>query len=101
MTGEANLNAAGPGRFELIGRLDFDTVPAVLARSRSLFDGTGMITVDLAGVEHSNSAGLGLLLEWMRLAGEQGSRIEFLNIPDGIQAVAHTSDLDSLLPLEG
>lgn len=89
----ATLSRTGEGRFAVNGRLDFQTVPGLLAESESRF-GDGPITVDLAGVEHGNSAALALLLEWMR---RRGDRLRLENLPPGLLAIARASDLEPFL----
>lgn len=85
------------GGFRLRGEMNFDTVPAVFAQSKVLFAGGDTVTVDLADVTAANSAGLGLLLEWLGQARRNGRQIRLLNVPAGIMAVAKTCDLDGLL----
>lgn len=97
---EAGLEAAGgDGFYRLSGVLDFETVPKLLNESRNLFGGGLDVEVDLSAVTGSNSAGLGLLLEWVRQARLAGRRIRFRNMPDGMSAIARASDLDDLIPV--
>lgn len=94
---------ADPGRagwFILAGDLGFETVPALLDTGRILFEGgSGTIHVDLAGVTRSNSAGLALLIEWLRSARRHGREIAYLNCPARMLATARVSGLDRILPL--
>lgn len=96
----ACLEASGAdGHYRLYGVLDFETVPRVLSESPSLFTGGRDVEVDLSAVTGSNSAGLGLLLEWVRQARLAGRRIRFCNMPAGMSAIARASDLDGVIPL--
>jgi phospholipid transport system transporter-binding protein len=88
------------GKLQVSGELTFATVSGLLGQSRSLFANAGEgIEVELSGVERADSAGLALLVAWMRLAASQGNRITFHHLPEQMRAIAAASDLDSLLPL--
>lgn len=100
MESHAGLEASGAGgRYRLSGVLNFETVPGLLSDSEHLFKGETDVEVDMAPVTGGNSAGLGLLLEWMRRAHLANRRIRFRNIPAGMWAVAQASDLDGLIPV--
>ena len=91
--------AGSDGRYRLSGALNFETVPGLLNESAGLFPVAGpQIEVDLAAVTDSNSAGLGLLLEWVRQTRLNHQTIRFRNIPPGMTAVAKASDLDGVIP---
>jgi phospholipid transport system transporter-binding protein len=98
MTG-TRIEDQGGGRFLLHGVLNFETIPAVLAASNGLFTNATVCDIDFADVTHSNSAGLALLVEWMRRAARNGIRIRFLNIPEQMMNIARVSSLDEILPL--
>lgn len=83
----------------MLGTLTFATVPAIYAQGQALFDKNGAITVDLDGIQRTDSAGLALLMEWMRIAQRQNKTIRFQNIPAQLLAIARLSGLESLLPL--
>lgn len=92
---------SAPGRFQVSGILDFDSVPVLLAglnTDDNPMSGDGDIYIDLVGVQQANSAGLGLLIEWLVQARHQQRNIFFCNLPASLQQVARISDLD--LPLE-
>lgn len=82
--------------------LTFTTVTTVLAQSRSLLDGeaSGMV-IDLAEVTRADSAGLALLMQWLRMGQKQGMDIRFRHLPEQLLAIARASDLEGLIPLEG
>lgn len=97
---ELRADPARAGCFVLSGDLSFETVPRLLESGRVLFEGgTGAIRVDLAAVTRSDSAGLALLVEWLRSARRSGREIAFLNIPAKMLATARVSGLDRVLPL--
>jgi phospholipid transport system transporter-binding protein len=101
VTGEADarLEAVTAGRLKLVGELSFRSVPELLDTAPAMIGEVPEITVDLADVQRSDSAGVALLVEWMRAVRRQGRSITYLNIPSQMLAIARVSSLDSVLPL--
>ncbi len=93
----ATLEPVGAGRFRVSGVLDASTTPALLEQSRERFAHEKSVEVDFAQVTESDSAGMALLIEWMRLARRQGQKLRFSNIPAQIAALARISEVDDLL----
>jgi phospholipid transport system transporter-binding protein len=87
----------GENHFALRGDVSFRTAEAILRASRRMFEGKDSLDLDLAAVTRTDSAGLALLLEWLRQAAVAGSEIRFSNIPEKIQAIAVTADISELL----
>ncbi len=76
------------------------TVPELLSTSQEMFAGTqGKVNVDLAAVSRSDSAGLALLIAWMRLAQAYNFEIHFENLPEQMRQIARVSELEPLLPI--
>ena len=93
----ARLESLGGGRFRISGVLDASTAREVLEQSESRFAETKEIDVDLGGVGESDSAGLALLIEWLRAARQSGKKIHFTNVPAQIEALARISEVEDLL----
>lgn len=74
------------------------SVPAILGQARGLFKNGAELVVDLAGVHRIDSAGLALLVEWLRQAQRKGISIRFKNIPARILAIAAICGLEQILP---
>jgi phospholipid transport system transporter-binding protein len=91
------LESLGEGRFRVGGLLDATTVTRLLEDGQARFQGVSDISVDLAGVTESDSSGLALLLEWLRLARKGNQRIRFEHVPQQIIALARISEVDDLL----
>ncbi len=88
------------GGFRVSGELVFDTVPALLDQGRALFDGDAAdVELDFNGVTRADSAGVALLIEWMRMAHRRHRNIAFRNVPDQMIAIARVSGVDAVLPL--
>lgn len=97
----ARIEALGAGRFRLTGVLNAVTVVDLLKQSRSCFAGVTRIDLDLGAVPESDSAGLALLLEWLRMARLANQQIKFSNMPAQISALARISEVDDLLAASG
>ncbi|MFN2308511.1 MAG: lipid asymmetry maintenance protein MlaB [Gammaproteobacteria bacterium] len=95
----ASLKRADDGRLTLEGELSFTTVKRLLGEAQRLFEQVEDIRIDLRGISRSDSAGLALLVEWMRGAQRLDKPIQFLNIPPQMLAIARVSGLDQVLPL--
>ena len=91
------LEDRGDGHFALSGRMSFDTADAILRESEELFEHHTLLTVDLSGVTHTDSAGLALLLEWITWANHTVREIRFEGMPEKIDAIAKTTEVDNLL----
>jgi len=96
--GQLQRNA--PGEFQLSGELTFATVPALSRAGEQLFEAGDAVSVDLAGVGRSDSAGLALLVSWIRLARRHHKQLSFHSIPEQLQGLARVSGVDELLALD-
>jgi phospholipid transport system transporter-binding protein len=92
----ADIEPLGEGRFLVTGVLDATTVAPVLKRSALLFADSPSLHIDLAGVTESDSSGLALLIEWLRLAKQKRQQIDFHNMPHQIDALARISEVEEL-----
>ncbi len=99
---KAQFERQSEGVFLLSGELSFASVAGVLRESEPLLvsrNGGDVITIDLQGVGRSDSAGIALLVEWLRNAKSQNSDITFLNIPSQMLALTRLSGLEAVLGL--
>lgn len=76
------------------GVLNFDTVPMLMKQAEQLFKSQNTVNVDLTNVSDSNSAGLALLLEMVRVTKSQNKTINFKNLPEQICIVANAYGID-------
>lgn len=95
----ARIQADGDSRLRVEGELSFVTVPALQQQAAGLFESARELDVDLSGVERADSAGLALLIEWMREARRRDKALRLLNMPAQMLAIARVSSLDEILPL--
>ena len=96
---DENLVAREAGGFDVNGRVTFDTVPAIYARSRSMFSGNGPLTLNLAGVVLADSAGVALLLEWQQEARAANRSLTFKNFPEQVRRVIRVTGLNEAFGL--
>lgn len=88
------------GHFELAGELSFATVPRIYQQGDTLLGSQEMtLVLDLSRVERTDSAGLALLVEWLRRARRQNKELRFRSIPAQLLAIAKASGVDAVLPL--
>jgi phospholipid transport system transporter-binding protein len=79
------------------GALTFDTVPGLYHGSTGWFAGHGELVIDLAEVTRADSAGLALLIEWLRRARTAGCRLRFTGIPAQVQTLVRVNGLQDAL----
>lgn len=77
--------------------MTFESVAELWRQSGDMFSDHTVLQIDLAEVTRTDSAGLALLVEWLRAASRQGGRIEFLNLPPQMLALAEAANLEHVL----
>lgn len=88
---------AAPGRVSLAGSIDFDNARRALADVSACIADQRELTIDLGGIERSNSAGLALMIDWLAQARQRGHVVHFDNVPDGLGQLARVCQVESLL----
>ena len=89
----------GSGHWLLQGELGFDTVSSALQHAVADMLGNGHLEVDLKWVTRADSAGLSLLVEWLRESEKAGNEITFINVPPQLLSIARVCGLDEILSL--
>ena len=74
------------------------SVPVILDQAGGLFKNGAELVVDLTKVQRIDSAGLALLVEWLRQAKRNDISIRFKNIPARMLAIAAICGLEQILP---
>ncbi len=93
------LEDRGDGCFAVQGELNLALVSTLWEESRHLFRQQLPRRIDLAGVTRCDSAGVALLVEWLRLARAAGRDLQFTQVTPQMLAIIKVTDLDTLLPL--
>lgn len=86
----------GSGTFIVDGDLTFFTIDKKTVNSFSFLTNNKQVTLDLGGVGNSDSAGLALMIEWIKNARTKRVQLKFRNIPPQILNLAKLSGLDKL-----
>ncbi|MEK7321592.1 MAG: STAS domain-containing protein [Pseudomonadota bacterium] len=83
--------------YVLSGELTFETVPVAWRETQHLFVDGRSLHFDLANVGRADSAGIALLIEWLRLARQSGARVSYEHMPASILAIARVTGLEAVL----
>jgi phospholipid transport system transporter-binding protein len=98
---EISPDPSDPDLLRVSGELSYATVPELLERGAALLAGrSARVRLDLGGVIRADSAGLALLIEWLRIARGRRADIEFRNIPPQMLVIARVSGLDRMLAVD-
>lgn len=87
------------GTLSLDGDLTLETVTDLWTQSQSLFNKMkSPIYLELQKVTQSDSAGIALLIAWVRYLQQQKKEMFLSHPPEQMQAIARVSGLINLLP---
>ena len=84
----------GAGRFIVDGDLTFSTIDKQTVKSFAFLNTSKHITVDLGRVSTTDSAGLALMIEWIKYTRHHRAHIVFKNIPEQLLNLAKLSGFD-------
>jgi len=93
------LEQREPGHWSISGDFGLETAAAMLASGESAFAGVPAAAVDLSGITDADSAGLAVLIEWVRTARQSGRRIEFSGLPPRLAELARIGGVAEILPI--
>ena len=97
---QGQLLCQSSGQFSLTGDLSFETVPQLVDAGAQLFQAGDQVCIDLAQIGRSDSAGLALLMSWLRLARQSGKQLSFQQVPPQLLGLARVSGVEHILSLE-
>ena len=85
--------------WQLSGRLDDISVPPLLKQNQALFeqDSGTAVRLDLSQVNHVNSAGLALLIDWLRSARKEKLELKFENPSEQLVSLARFGGVAEML----
>ncbi|MGF1612945.1 MAG: lipid asymmetry maintenance protein MlaB [Gammaproteobacteria bacterium] len=90
------IRQLGSDRYALSGPLTFESVPLLWQEGLQLVARQPCVTLDLSGITRTDSAGLAVMIEWMRAARLQNGSIRFCNIPSQLRAIAGATGVEHL-----
>ena len=94
---EPRIVSAEDGRVEIAGDLTFETVAGLRQRGAEVLRGDGDVTLDLNAVTRADSAGLALMVEWLKQTRGKDAGLRVVNMPEQMAAIARMSKLDRVL----
>ncbi|MGZ5007814.1 MAG: STAS domain-containing protein [Methylobacter sp.] len=89
-----NIIKQGPRHFIIDGDLTFATIDKQSLTSFSFLRAASEVTVDLSRVANTDSAGLALMIEWIKYARHNRTQLSFKNIPEQLLNLAKLSGFD-------
>ena len=92
----ANLFKNSDSSFSLKGRLGFSSIKQIASAAKSLLNFKSDITIDCAMLEHCDSAGIALLVNWQKAAKLNGVKILFVNFTQQMQHLIALMGLESV-----
>lgn len=81
----------------LSGELDFYNVMSVYQKSLNLFNNLSAYQVDFSKLTSSDSAGIALIVEWLKLAKQHNKSIQLTNLSANLQSIVSVAGLGELI----
>ena len=91
---QLNIIDQGAGHFIVDGDLTFSTIDKQTVKSFAFLTTSKHITIDLGRVACTDSAGLALMIEWIKYTRAHRTQIAFKNIPAQLLNLAKLSGFD-------
>ena len=85
----------GGGRIALVGDMTFATIDKKIAKATAFLASAKEITIDMAGITNTDSAGLALMIEWLKYARSKRAHLRFQNVPEQLVTLARLSGFDT------
>ena len=99
---DSSIHTGDDGTVHLGGEMNFMSTPGMYRELESRFTGSGSIlNIDLAGINHSDSSGLALLLEWQAMVNRLDQQLYITNAPENLLRLAKLCEADKLMDISG
>lgn len=79
--------------FKINGLINFDTVTHLYKQGTELLENNEQVTLDFSKVTHTDSSGIALLLNWLRIARIKGKTFKFANLPGQLLEIANVCEV--------
>ncbi len=89
-----NIIKQSAEHFIIDGDLTFATIDKQTLKSFSFLKAAKEITIDLGRVSCTDSAGLALMIEWIKYSRQNRTQLNFKNIPEQLLNLAKLSGFD-------
>ena len=84
----------GDGCFVVEGDSTFSSIDKKTVKSADFLNSAKHIVLDLKDVALVDSAGLALMIEWMRYSRQRRTQLHFKNVPEQLKHLAQLSGFD-------
>jgi phospholipid transport system transporter-binding protein len=84
----------GAGHFLVDGDLTFATIDKRTVKSLAFLSSHKDNTIDLGQVGNTDSAGLALMIEWIKYCRAKRTQVRFSNVPKQLLSLARLSGFD-------
>jgi len=84
-----------PGYFVVEGNLTFSSINKKTVKSLNCSQSAEQICIDLKNVKTTDSAGLALMIEWIKQCRIHNAHLSFKNIPEQLLTLAKLSGFDN------
>ena len=99
---DSSIHTGDDGTVHLGGEMNFVSTPGLYRELESRFTGSGsVLNIDLAGINHADSSGLALLLEWQAMTRKLDGRLHITNAPASLLRLAKLCEADKLMDISG
>jgi phospholipid transport system transporter-binding protein len=83
-------------KFLITGDLNFSNVMSVYEKSLPQLIKCPALVFDFSQLKSSDSAGLALIIEWIKLSKQQNKSIQFINLSNDIMSIAKAAGIDGM-----
>ncbi len=98
----SSIQSGDKGTIRLGGDMNFVSTPGLFRELEKKFtDIRSILNIDLAGINHADSSGLALLLEWQAMAHNLDHKLHIINAPSSLLSLAKLCEADKLLNISG
>lgn len=97
---QPSLEKINDHQYVLSGELSMQNVPQMSEDTASLINAmSGEVCIDLSRIERADSAGLALLIDWLRIAKRRNFTLRFEQLPEQLLQIATVCELHNILPI--
>lgn len=89
-----NIIDQGSGTYIIDGDLTFASIDKQTLKSFAFLTSAKEISIDLSKVNNTDSAGLALMIEWIKYSRQHRLHLSFKNIPEQLITLAKLSGFD-------
>lgn len=94
MSAPLTIHNHQPGQVVVEGDLTFSGIDNKKSNTFAFLLGAKQVTIDLNGVGNADSAGLALIIEWIKYARSKKVQLKIKNMPEQILNLAKLSGLE-------